>query len=154
MAEIFTGKSKMAIKVFNLCIETANAVLKNDDKNLKQAVGLSASQFVVLLVLSSSGGSLTSAKLAQRTGTRPHNITTLVDRMKRDGLVATERGEIDRRFVHIHLTDKGRSVLDKARPAARETVARIFATLAETDLAVLEKLLTVLRRNAMGDPGK
>jgi len=146
--------SQAALKVFMLFVETAHAVLKDADKLLHQAVGLSTGQFVVLMVLSYSGGTITSAKLAERTGTRPHNITTLVDRMELNGLVATERRETDRRFVYIMLTDKGRSVLEKAMPAARKVVAKATTTLAEPELAELERFLITIKQNVKEVPGK
>ena len=144
---ISTRNPDTVLKVFNLFVETAHAVLKDADSHLYRGAGISAGKFVVLMVLASSGGTMTAAKLAERSSTKPHNITKLVDRMKRDGLVAAERRDVDRRFVYIQLTDKGRGVIAKAMPAARETVARIMASISEPDLAVLERLLSVLKQN-------
>lgn len=144
---VTTGDPSTALTVFNLFIQTAHAVLKDADRHLHKAAGLSAGKFGVLLVLSASGGIMTAAKLAERTGTRPHNITVLIERMKRDALVTTERRDVDRRFVYIRLTDKGRSVLAQAMPTAREVVARVMTSISEPDLAVLERLLAVLKQN-------
>ncbi len=149
-----TNKPDKTLKVFNLLMEMAHAVLKDADRHLHKAAGLSSGKFVVLVVLSASGGIMTAAKLAERTGTRPHNITVLIERMKLDGLVATERNDVDRRFVHIRLSAKGRSVLAHAMPAAREVVARVMTSISEPDLTVLERLLTVLKQNTCRDSSK
>lgn len=155
MKDIFaTADPITPLKVFNLFIETAHAVLKDADSHLDKAAGLSAGKFVILMVLAFSEGTMTAAKLAERTGTKPHNITKLIERMKQDGLVTTERSGIDRRFVYISLTDGGRSIINQAMPAARETVARVMASISEPDLAVLERLLRVLKQNARGGSAK
>jgi len=146
--------SQATLDVFMLFIQTAHVVLKHADTILSKAVGLSNSQFIVLKVLSYSGGTMTSAKLANRTGTRPHNITMVVDRMEANGLVTTERRGADRRFVYIILTEKGRSLLEEAMPAARKVVAKVTSTLAKPELAELEKYLRTIRQNIQGIPGK
>jgi DNA-binding MarR family transcriptional regulator len=142
-----TENQNMAIRVFNLFVETAHSVMREADRQLYKAAGLSAGKFTVLIVLSVNGGAMTAAKLAKGTNTRPHNITTLVDRMKKDGLLTTERNESDRRSVRIRLTDKGRAVLAQALPAAREIVARLTASMSKQELAASEKLLTKVKQN-------
>jgi DNA-binding MarR family transcriptional regulator len=136
-----------AIRVFNLFYEIAHSAVREADRLLYKAAGLSAGKFSVLMVLSSDGGTVTASKLAGRTNTRPHNITTLVDRMKKDGLVATERSQIDRRSVDVILTEKGRSVLTQALPTAREVVARFTASMSKQELVAAEKLLNKVKRN-------
>ena len=142
-----TDTRNLAVRVFNLFYETAHSVVRETDNQLHKAVGLSASKFFVLMVLSANKGVMPAAKLAEWTNTRPHNITTLVDRMKKDGLVATERSEVDRRSVLIRLTDKGRSVLAQGMPAAREIVARFTDSMSEQELVASEKLLNKVKQN-------
>jgi len=91
---------------------------------------------------------MTPSELAEWTQTERHNITALVDRMKRDGLVTTERHSSDKRLVNIILTDKGREVLNQAMPVARKIVNHVMSSLTEADAALLEKELRVLRQNA------
>ena len=52
---------------------------------------------------------------------RPHDrarpdITRLIDRLSRRGLVARVRGRQDRRVVEVAITDKGREVLRRLDP--------------------------------------
>ena len=77
-----------------------------------------------------------------------HNITTLVDRLKRDGLVTVERNDRDGRSVNIVLTDEGQRVLSRVTPVANEIVNQVMLSITEDDDAVvLEKLMGVLRQN-------
>ena len=91
---------------------------------------------------------MTPSKLAEWTQTERHNITALVDRMRRDGLVKTERNKRDKRFVNISLTDKGLEVLNRTMPVAREIVNQVMLSISDGDALLLEKMLRVLRQNA------
>jgi DNA-binding MarR family transcriptional regulator len=143
-------KQEKALQVYMLFIETAHLVLKNADSHMHKAVGLSAGQFAALMVIQSSGVDITSANLAEGTGTKPHNITLLIERMKRDGLVKTEKRITDRRFVHITLTEKGRALIARAMGPAKDTVAQTMTSLDDAELALLEKLLNRLKQNVRG----
>jgi DNA-binding MarR family transcriptional regulator len=81
-----------------------------------------------------------------------HNMTTLVERLKRDGLVTAERDNRDKRFVNVTLTDKGREVVSQATPVARDIVNQVMSSICEGDAALTEKLLRVLRQNAPDRP--
>lgn len=91
---------------------------------------------------------MTPSKIAKWTLRERHNITTLVDRLKKDGLVRVDRNKKDKRLVNITLTDKGREVLSQAIPAAREIVNQVMLSISEGDAVMLGKTLRVLRQNA------
>ena len=103
---------------------------------------------MVLRILAANGGSMTPSKISEWTFRERHNITTLVDRLERDGLVRVERNNRDKRFVNVSLTAKGRKVLKQAMPVAREIVDRVMSSISEGEAISLEKSLRVLRQNA------
>jgi len=88
------------------------------------------------------------SELAEWTQTERHNITALVERMKQDGLITTERNSNDKRLLDVILTDNGRDVLSQAMPVAREITNHIMSSLTEADTALLEETLRLLRQNA------
>ncbi len=96
---------------------------------------------------------MTPSELAEWTQTEPHNITTLINRMKQNGLVTAERNTSDKRLVNITLTDKGRETLNRTMPVAKEIVDRVMLSIDEGDAALLEKYLRTLRQNAHGGLG-
>ena len=75
-----------------------------------------------------------------------HNITTLIERLKRDGLVRIERNNRDKRFVSVSLTAKGRKVLKQAMPMAREIVDQVMPSINEDDAISLEKPLKLFSK--------
>ena len=136
------------LKTFILFVQTADAVLKYADTLFYKKAGLSVIKFVVLQILATNRGTMIPSEVARWTLRERHSITTLVDRMKRDGLVTAERSDRGRRFVSITLTDKGRKVLTQATPVAREIVNQAMLSITEGDAILLERLLRVLRQNA------
>ncbi len=136
------------LRTFIMFVQTAHTVLKYADAHFYRKAGLSAIKFIVLRGLAFHGGSMRPSEIAEWTYREPHNITTLVDRLKRDGLVRTRRSSKDRRVMTVTLTDKGRHVLSEATPVAWEIVKEVMRSFSEDDAVLLEKQLRVLRQNA------
>ena len=136
------------LRTFILFVQTAREVLKYTDTHLYRKAHLSTIKLVVLRVLASNAGVMTPSEIAKWTQTERHNITTLIQRMSRDGPVTIERNSSDKRFVNITLTDKGREVLDQTMPVAREVVDQIMSSISEDDATLIDKQLRVLRQNA------
>ncbi len=139
----------IVLRTFILFVQTAQAVLKYTDAHLYRKTRLSTIKLIVLRVLASNNRAMTPSEIADWTQTERHNITALIDRMRRDGLVTTERdNSSDKRFVNITMTDKGREILSQAMPVARNIMNHVMSSLTEADVALLEKELGVLRQNA------
>jgi len=136
------------LRTFILFVQTADATMKYSNAHFYRKEGLSTIKVIVLRVLAAHGGTMTPSEIAEWTFRERHNITTLVDRLKRDGLVRVERNMKDKRYVSVSLTAKGRKVLKQAMPVAREIVNRVMLSISEGDAVPLEKSLRVLRQNA------
>jgi len=54
------------------------------------------------------------------------NLTTVIDNLERNGWVRRERDTVDRRVQNVHLTDAGRSLIERVFPSH---VARITEAL-------------------------
>ena len=138
------------LRAFILFIQSARSVLKYADANLYRKSGLSVIKLIVLQALAKNNGVMTPSELAEWTHTERHNITALVNRMRQDGLVSTERNRSEKRFVNVTLTEKGREVLGQAMPVAKEVVNKVMSSITDDDVIQLEKRLRVLRQNAHG----
>jgi len=134
------------LRTFMLFAQTADAVKKYADAVLYK-VGLSSIKLTMLRVLASNGGTMTPSAIAYWTLREPNNITTLVDRMRRDGLVKVRPNNRDRRSVNVTLTNKGRKLLEEHTPLLRDIVKQVMSSISEDDAALLEKLLGVLSQN-------
>lgn len=102
---------------------------------------LTEPQFNVLMELAANGGGLPHCTLAQGLLKSPANITSLVDRMQRDGLVRRVRGELDRRMVMVEITEAGWKRLETAAPAVFDAERAMMAGLSADDRERLRGLL-------------
>ncbi len=136
------------LRTFILFIQTARAVLKYTDADLYRKARLSTIKLIVLRTLASNDGIMKPSEIANWTQTERHNITVLMERMRKDGLVTTERSSHDKRIVNITMTDKGRKVLKQTMSAAREIADHVMSSISEGDAVPLENSLRILRQNA------
>lgn len=91
--------------------KTADA-LAADMGNVLRPSGLSPAQYNVLRILRGAGPyGLPLGEIARRMITRDPDLTRLVDRLEKRGLVARARCDKDRRRIYGRLSDDGRKVL-------------------------------------------
>jgi DNA-binding MarR family transcriptional regulator len=78
-----------------------------------RAVGIEPQQHQLLLALKGfpEAREPTIGDLASRLQLQHHSTVELIDRSVRQGLVERQRGEADRRQVHIRLTPHGEAIL-------------------------------------------
>ena len=136
------------LRTFILFVQTAREVMKYADAYLHKKACLSTVKLVALQALASNNRAMTPSEIAEWTQTERHNITTLINRMKRDGLVKAKRQTADKRFVDVTLTDKGREALKRCMPMAKEIIDQVMLPIDAGDAAHLEKQLRRLRQNA------
>ena len=76
---------------------------------------------------------------------RMPDVTRLLDRMERAGLVRRERDGKDRRCVPTYLTQRGHALLDRLDAPIAESHRRQFDHLTAEQLRALIELLTLVR---------
>lgn len=92
------------------------------------AAGLTISQFGVLEALFHKGSLCQrdiAAKILKSTG----NITLVIDNLEKSGLVRRERDSEDRRFLTVHLTEKGIELIDRVFADVERAIVAEMASL-------------------------
>jgi DNA-binding MarR family transcriptional regulator len=110
--------------------------------------GLTFARYEALVLLTfSSRGSLPLGKMGERLQVHPTSVTSIVQRLVQDGLVARLPHPDDGRGVLAEITPRGRALVDAA---TQDLVATDFAleSLSEGELAELSALLRPVRRDA------
>ena len=102
---------------------------------------LTLSQFDVLAQLFRRPEGMRSSELTRELLVTAGNVTGLVGRMARLGLVQRLADPGDRRAVRLRLTAKGRKLAARTMPRHRDEIARLFSGLPADDLARLRDLL-------------
>lgn len=139
---------EIEVQALVLFINTARAVLKYMDSYFYRKARLSLVKFIVLQALLIKERALSLTDLAVFTNTERHNITTLVERLRKDGLVTTQRSKVDKRVIHVELTGKGAELVQKAFPLARDIVRQIVPPVDNADMAAFMKQLELMYANA------
>ena len=93
--------------------------------------GLTQTQYLMLLHIAGSPGRdwATVGQLAERLQASPHGTAALVKRCESLGLVAKRPGREDRRIVEVHLSDRGRRLVDRVAQRHRDelqSLRRVF----------------------------
>ncbi|MDG2027184.1 MAG: MarR family transcriptional regulator [Acidimicrobiales bacterium] len=102
--------------------------------------GLTSSQFRALSLV--NAGVTSGSVLAQFLAVRAPTVTTVMNGLVDDGLVARARAEDDRRRVDFELTKAGRAALDTANAAAATALDQLAGALdADEANAAMEGLV-------------
>jgi MarR family transcriptional regulator, organic hydroperoxide resistance regulator len=115
--------------------------------------GLSIPQFDVLSTLTEQEG-LSQSDLATRLYVTKGNVSGLIDRLVDAGFVERRSAPGDRRSNAVFLTLEGRKVADEGIRLQRAFVADTLGKLQQTDLKVLDGILTQWRDAVRSRVGK
>ena len=111
--------------------------------------GLSPTQYNALRILRGAGdGGRACSEIAERMINRDPDITRLVDRLERRGLVARSREKRDRRVIITRITLAGLDLLRGLDRPIEEFNRKLLGNLGEPQLRTLIKLLEAARAQA------
>jgi len=109
--------------------------------------GLSPTQFNALRILRGAGeAGRACSEIAERMINRDPDITRLVDRLERRGLVVRSREGRDRRVIITRITPAGLELLRGLDRPTEEFNRRSLAHLGQKDLRTLIQLLEAARK--------
>lgn len=97
-------------------------------KKLVKTSGLTAPQLLLLQALK-EGTDMTVGALATQINLSQATVTTIIDRLERRNLVTRVRSSVDKRKVHVYLTDDASEILKTAPTALQEQFVDRFLKL-------------------------
>ena len=110
--------------------------------------GITQAQFNVLRILRGHyPDRYTCSQISERLLDRTPDVTRLLVRLEKNGWIARQRDEVDRRVVLVTITDSGLQLLDALDEPVAATIQSITAHLADDELELLSSLLERLRAN-------
>ena len=112
-------------------------VLKTED--------LSMAQYNVLRILRGTPAGLSCREVADRMITRDPDVTRLLDRLEKRGLISRSREEKDRRTVMTRITPAGLDTLERLDDVVQDAHRGQLGHLGEKRLQELASLLTACR---------
>jgi len=134
---------------------TADLLGKEADR-VVQAFGLTRAQFDILKILDHQNpdGSANQSTLGRMLVVNRSNVTGLVDRMERDGLVKRTGDPADRRVKRIRMTPEGKKVFRKADAAYVRRTQQVVATLSPAEFEALCRMMEGIRASLRKTPAR
>lgn len=127
-----------ALNTFIKLTRAAESV-NNRLKNLLSKEGLTVGQFGILESLFHLGP-LCQKDLAKKLLKSGGNVTMVIDNLEKQGLVFRKRGEIDRRFFSIHLTNEGKTLIQKIFPRQLRAITDEMNILSDVEQIEFQKM--------------
>lgn len=110
--------------------------------------GVTPAQFNVLRILRGHRPEpMTCSQIGGRLLDRTPDVTRLLARLERAGLVSRCRATHDRRAVEVSITEAGLAMLDRLDGPARDEIARAARHLSCDEMRTLSGLLERLRQD-------
>jgi MarR family transcriptional regulator, organic hydroperoxide resistance regulator len=135
-------------EVFLNLQRTADALSRRVAAALKP-LGLSPTQFNVLRILRGAGNSgLPCGEIGERMVTRDPDITRLLDRMEKSGLIERHRESNDRRVITARISKEGLRLLAEFDAQDSKLERQMLGHMDERKLKALRKLLEEARNGS------
>lgn len=94
---------------------------------------------------------VTSAKLARCLIREPHTVATLIERMRKGGLVKKVKDLPSKNMIRVEVTEEGKQVYEMA--GKRESIHRIMSCLTKPEQRWLRRILEKLQDKAFDELG-
>ncbi|WP_323783458.1 MarR family winged helix-turn-helix transcriptional regulator [Thalassovita sp.] len=105
-------------------------------RELAQSSGVTAVQFRVLQIVAEKEQT-TAKEISLRMRVSQATVTSLVDKLVRQGLVSREKSSTDRRQTNIAMTEQGWQTISDAPDPLQQRFVRKFAAMEDWEQAML-----------------
>jgi DNA-binding MarR family transcriptional regulator len=133
------GDGQLALSVWVRLLKAHGLMLREVRRRVP--LSLTLPQFDVLAQLYRREDGMTPGELTRELLVTAGNVTGIVERLGRLGLVDRRPVPHDRRAVRVRLTPRGRQLMRRIIPRHRRDVAGLLARVPPDDLARLRDLL-------------
>lgn len=140
----------MERRVGTVLAQVARLMRRTFDERAKE-IGVTRPQWQVLGVLLRYEG-INQGGLADILEVEPITAGRMIDRMQDAGLVERRADPADRRAWRLHLTTRGREIIERLQPMAVETSDEALAGISEADKVHLLHTLERILANLTGKP--
>ena len=123
-------------------------ILKKEGQKVLSPFGITEAQFNVLMLLNyqSEGGRLNQTELGNMLLVNRSNVTGLIDRIEKTGLVRRVSDDYDRRVNLVEITPEGNRILDSAQEAYFSRIDEIMSDLSAGEWQNLCSLMETIRK--------
>ena len=137
----FDGQDKNTILIHAIGLLWGQISSKLDE--VLAPAKLNISKFNILMIIKHVGGydGIQQNEISKRLLVTASNITKLLDKLEKDGLITRNTKKGDRRVKLIRITDYGSKTLDKIWPKYLKITKKINSHIASVDADYVELVL-------------
>lgn len=143
------SSDRMEVRVWLRLLTCTNLLEAEVRQRLKQAADTTLPRFDILAQLERAGGPMSMGDLSRHLMVSNGNVTGLIDRLAREGLVERTASETDRRVQMVTLTDAGRAFFAEIAGEHRRWIGQMMAGLSNTEMTTLYDLLARLKESIL-----
>ena len=121
-------------------LRRVSVIIRKRGRDILSAFGITPPQLNALVILIEDG-EITMGKLCDRMYLACSTATDLIDRMERNGLIARERDQNDRRVIRLKVLDPGRQIIDEVMKARKRYLGGVLQQIPEEEHDMLIKSL-------------
>lgn len=141
-------RSKQALRTWLRLLSCETVIEQQLRARFRRRFSVTLPQFDVLSELERAGRQMTMSELSRELMVSNGNVTGVIDRLEKSGLVSRSRADHDRRIQHIELTDTGRARFAEMAQSHEQWIDGLLAGLSAGDMANLQQLLLKARESA------
>ncbi|RST77454.1 MarR family transcriptional regulator [Siminovitchia acidinfaciens] len=131
----------LGLKSFVVLMKAAKSI----EEKVKQDVAnydVNLSEFAVLEALYHKG-QLTVQQICSKVLIASGSMTYVIDKLEKKGMLERKTCPVDRRVIHVILTEQGNAFMEKVFPVHQQLIDKIFGDLGEKDK---ESLISMLKK--------
>ena len=127
-------------------LEWAASLVQERLSDLAKGAGMTLPQYRVLRILRDAGEPLSCGEIANRMIARDPDITRLIDKLAKAGLVERTRDERDRRVVRSMITETGANKVEPLDEGVSRVHQELLEGIPESELHEWSRRLRALMR--------
>ncbi|MEX2453240.1 MAG: MarR family transcriptional regulator [Rhodospirillaceae bacterium] len=147
-ADFETGvgsSDRMEVRVWLRLLTCTNLLGAEVRQRLKQTADTTLPRFDILAQLERAGGPMSMGDLSRHLMVSNGNVTGLVDRLAREGLVERTASPSDRRVQMVSLTESGSAFFAQIADEHRRWIGEMMSGLSPDEMNTLYDLLARLK---------
>lgn len=129
-------------------LRQVSVLIYQNSREMRQKYGISGPQLLVLKTIVESETSLSPVGISRSLNVSPSNITGMIDRLEKMGLVERHRKEDDRRTIIIAPTKEGIELSQKTIHLIEEKLIKGLKDLTRIEISTiylsLEKIIQIV----------
>lgn len=148
MSDTAKNRDKEAVRTWLRILSCEMVVEKHLRSQFRIHFSTTLPRFDVLSELERANRPLTMSELSSELMVSNGNVTGVIDRLEKSGLVERNRAQHDRRILYIQLTKEGRSSFSQMAKHHKQWLAELFGDISEKEMSRLQSLLLKVRQSA------